>query len=89
MRKRNSDNTPSGYLSGGKFQHILQTKYGLKIDKETLVHALASPPDTQIVLQRVALPKPKLLLAEKQREPKRGRHSWLHKRRLRAAKRMS
>jgi hypothetical protein len=89
MRKRRSKTTPTGYLSGGHFQHILETKYGLKIDKEELIHAMASPPDTLIVLKRVPLPKPKCILAGKPKQKKQGRHSYLHKQRLRMARKGS
>lgn len=89
MRKRRQQKTHQNYLSGGKFQHILEKKYGLKIDKKTLVHALASPSDTEpVVLERVPLQKQKLIVKEKPKKKEQGRHSYLHKLHLRQAQRV-
>ena len=85
MRKRRAKKLPSGYISSGKFQTILERKYGLKISKKDLVEALAAPPSTIVVLDRVDLPKPRLILPEKPSKRKPGRHSYLHKQRLKEA----
>lgn len=80
MRRRRTKKHSPKYLTGGKFQHILQQKYGLKIEKDVLVKALASPSDTQqVLLERVTLQKPKLIVQEKPKKKVSGRHSHLHK----------
>jgi hypothetical protein len=87
MRRRKK--SPTTYLTSGKFQHILEQKYGLKIDKDTLVHALASPSDAeQVVLERIAQHKPKLILQAKPQARTQGRHSYLHKQKLHRERRV-
>jgi hypothetical protein len=86
MRRKTKTKSQPGFITCGKFHFLLQRKYGLSIQKEKLIHALAGPRDAVIPLESIKLPDPQPVLEEQPAKFKRGRLSYLRKQEMRRHK---